>query len=74
MGARAKVREITREGGPDSVLDVRRDKRGECYDIALRDGECALQVINVDPGDRHMVAYLANGELDDVPDPRRSRM
>jgi len=58
MGARAKVREITRDGGPDYVLDVRRDKQGEFYDIGLRDGECDLQVINVDLDDRHMVVLF----------------
>lgn len=58
MGARAKIREITREGDPDYRLDVRRDKQGEFYDIGIRDGECDLQVINVDPDDRHMVVLF----------------
>lgn len=58
MGARAKIREITRPGGPDYVLDVRRDKQGEFYDIGLRGDECDLQVINVDPDDRHMVVLV----------------
>jgi hypothetical protein len=58
MGARAKVREITREGGEDYILDVHKDKRGEFYDIGIRPKECELQVINIDPDDRHMVVLF----------------
>jgi hypothetical protein len=59
MGARAKIREITRPSDPDYMLDVRRDKRGEFYDIGFKpDAECELQVINIDPDDRHMVVLF----------------
>jgi len=65
MGARAKIRELTR-GTADYTLDVRRDKQGEFYDIGFRpDAECELQVINIDPDDRHMVVLFKGDDRKD---------
>lgn len=61
MGARAKIREVN--GRADYVLNVQRDKKGEFYDIGLKpDAACELQVINIDPDDRHMVVLFKNDE------------
>jgi hypothetical protein len=66
IGARAKVRSVERTrwgwrgaapGAPQ--IDVRRDRKGEFFDIAVADGDgVELQVLDVQPEDRHLLLMV----------------
>ena len=56
MGARVIVRKVEAN---THFIDIKTDKYGEFFDIALNpDFNHEIQVINVDPNDRHLVALI----------------
>jgi hypothetical protein len=56
IGARVKLtfREPSRFGSPNVRIDVRRDKRGEFFDLNCA-GDINLLVLDCDPADRHLL-------------------
>lgn len=60
MGARVKIHELTRSTAPIRV-DVRRDRKGEFFDVATR-SVSILRVVDVVPADRHLLLVAGEGQ------------
>jgi hypothetical protein len=72
LGARAKIRPLARNRWrPDPgrvVIDVRQDRHGEFFDIQA-DGKADLQVLDVQPRDRHLLLMVRHpADRDGLPD------
>lgn len=65
IGARLKIADglVRRQGRGPVMLDVRSDGGGEFFEIARRRGAGAeLDVLDVRPGDRHLLLLVRDGE------------
>lgn len=64
MGARAVIR--TNPGGRDIRVDVKKDKKGEFFDLLINAGgdgaNTEVSVLDVQPGDRHLLLLAKTGE------------
>jgi hypothetical protein len=69
MGARVKVRPFGQNrwgrntNGLGVSVDIRRDEKGEYFDLRLDDDHCDLSVLQVEPKDRHLL-LLAKTDKD----------
>jgi hypothetical protein len=61
MGARVKVREARNPSSNDFTIDVRKDKEGPYFDIAVRD-EIEMLVLDTQPKDRHLLLMAKDTE------------
>jgi hypothetical protein len=60
MGARLRVSALKNPRGRPFVLDIRKDGKGEFFDLQINDLE-SCEVVNIDPADRHLLLAIQSG-------------